>query len=259
MSQLQKRIERIQKREGPRLGFGPVRRENPPALLVGAVADGVDAGREALAASVDFVLLRAEDGPSASPLVREIAGEGACIGAWVNRLDVEGAEALRSAGCDFVVSGLATTASAAVDCERMGQVVLVDGSLEDAQLRAMAPIGLDGLLFEGEATGLSLKGQLDLVRLAVFAACPLMVTVGDGDLPVAELRALRDSGTVAIVARAGAGAERLRALSDAVRQVPPPRKSRRGGQDVAIVPSMAPGREHDHEEEPEMPDLPDDV
>ena len=96
---------------------------------------------------------------------------------------------------------------------------------------------------------MTLGQQLGLVRLASFASTGLIVTVEVG-ASVGELRVLRDSGTVAVAAPAGTSAEGIKTLSDTLKAVPAPRKNKREGSDIALVPAAKNGDEgEEHEEE----------
>jgi hypothetical protein len=245
MSELQKRIARVVRHEGNSFGFGARQREQPRALVLAALAANAKAAKAALDGGADAVIVRAEDATTAAAALQGL--QKACAGAWLPGLDAAGAEALAAAGCDFVVSPLETTAAAAVNTDRMGHIVLAPASLSEAVLRALPPLGLDGLLVEAPTDALTLAGQLELVRLASFSGCPLLVMVQPG-VEAASLRVLRDSGVVAVIAPADAKAGDLAALNEALRALPPRR--RRDTRDIALVPSVA-GHHHEDGEEDE--------
>ena len=251
MSQLQKSISRIQRREGPRIGFGAVSREKPKAMLMGVVVTSGSSAKAALDAGADLALLKANDPAAAAGQLKDV-GSGQCAGVILPSLDDAGAETLRKAGCDFVVTTLAGAVATAVDPEQMGHVVAVVDTIEDTTLRALGPLGLDGLYIEHAANTMSLAGQLELVRLSSFAGSPLIAAIG-GNPTVGELRVLRDSGVAVVVAPEGTTVERLNALADLLKAVPPPRKPRREGGEIALVPSVV-GVEAEEEEEEEGDD-----
>lgn len=249
MSQLQKRIHKIQRREGPGIGFGRVTREQPRAMALIATARNAAEAQAALDAGADAVLLDAGGVSSAAAAMKDVASDKLAIGAGLAALSESDAETLRGAICDFVVSPLETTDSAAVDTEKMGQVVVATLDMDDNTLRALGPLGLDGLFVQRDPGPMTLAQQLGLVRLASFASTGLIVTVDPG-ANVGELRVLRDSGTLAVVAPAGASAEALKALGETLRSVPSPKKGKREGNDIAIVPaSKAAHDDHEGEEE----------
>jgi 2-keto-3-deoxy-6-phosphogluconate aldolase len=248
MSQLQKIIARIQRREGPAIGFGRVSREKPRAMaLVATVRSSADA-RAALDAGADAVLFVAGSASLAVEQLREVAGPKVAAGVSLPVLSVADAELLRNAGCDFVVSPLETTDSAAVDVEKMGHLVAASESIEDNTLRALGPLGLDGLFVKRTHGPMKLSEQLGLVRLSSFSATGLVVTVDLAASP-ADLRVLRDSGVVAIVAPEGATAADIASLDERLRAVPAPRKPRSDSTQVALVPSLVGGHDHDEEDD----------
>ena len=252
MSQLQKRIQRLQRREGPSIGFGRVTREQPRAMALVATARNAAEVQAALDAGADAVLVDAGSVSGAAAAMKDIASDKVAVGAGLAGLSEADAELLRNAHCDFVVSPLETTDSAAVDTEKMGQVVVATLDMEDNTLRALGPLGLDGLFVQRSAGAMTLAQQLGLVRLASFASTGLLVTV-EPSAGVGELRVLRDSGALAVVAPAGASAEALKTLGETLKAVPAPKKGKREGNDIAIVPASKAGNveEEGGEEEDE--------
>lgn len=248
MSQLQKIIARIQRREGPAIGFGRVPREQPRAMALLATVRDAAAARAALDAGADAVLFLAGSAALAADQLRGVAGPKVAAGVSLPVLSVADAEKLREAGCDFVVSPLETTDSAAVDVEKMGHLVVASESIEDNALRALGPLGLDGLFVQRAHGPMKLSEQLGLVRLASFSNTGLVVTV-DLASSAADLRVLRDSGAVAIVAPEGASAADIASLNERLRAVPAPRKARSDSNQVALVPSLIGGHDHDEEDD----------
>lgn len=253
MSQLQKAITRIQRREGTRIGFGAAAREQPRAMLAGALASDAAAVKALLDAGADVVVVQAADAGAAARVIEGAARKDAAIGATLASLDEPGAVALKAAGCDFVISPLDRTAAVAFDTDRLGHVIVVDGSEEDSTLRALGPLGLDAVFATAPGAGMSVADQLGLVRLSSFSGTPLLVAVS-ADATAAQLRVLRDSGGVAAIAPAGTSATEMAALVAALKAVPPPRKGRREN-DIALVPAM--GR-HVAEDDGEEDDDDDD-
>ncbi|MGE0600452.1 MAG: hypothetical protein AB7J35_14980 [Dehalococcoidia bacterium] len=248
MSQLQKRIQRLQRRDGPAIGFGRVTREQPRAMALIATARSASEAKAAIDAEVDAVLIEAGDASSAAKAMDGVASEKLAVGALLASLNEADAEALRNAKCDFVISPLETTDSAAVDTEKMGQAIRASQEMEDNTLRAIGPLGFDGLFVQRSPGAMTLGQQLGLVRLASFASTGLIVTV-DADASVGELRVLRDSGTLAVVAPVGTSADGLKKLSETLKAVPAPKKGKREGNDIALVPSSHAASEDEGEEE----------
>lgn len=248
MSQLKKMIARLGRPQNSGIGFGPVNREKPKALLLAALAPDAGAARGLLNAGADVAIACATDSQGVRSVIEGLSGGKATAGAWVSAIDAAGAEALRSAGCDFVISTIEGTAAAAVDPDRMGVVVAVEGGLDDSTLRAMAPLGLDGLFVERSPGNMNLAAQLELVRLATLSGTPLLVTASAA-ITVDELRVLRDSGVAAIVLPENVTPADITAVTERLRAVPA-RKPKREGQEIALVPSVAAGIEdHEHEED----------
>jgi len=250
VSKLQKAIQRIQSGEGRRLGFGITAAEKPRAMLLGATVRKASDVKAAVDAGVDFGLVQAARASEAAAIVKECPAGKIPVGAWVTELDVAGAEQLAEADCDFVACTLEGTAAAAVDTERMGQVLAITGEIDDTRLRALGPLGLDGLFVKRPAGSMTLIQQTDLVRLASLAGTPLLVS-SDAAATVADLRVLRDSGAAAVVALEGTSATELKALGDLLRNVPPKAKAQ-AGREMPLVPSVAAPHEHEDDEFPEI-------
>ncbi len=233
MSELAKRIGRIQRREvSGGMGFGATRREQPRAMLLAVTVATSAEAKTAVASGADIAILT---GPGAAAAIKGL--DKVCAGAQLDTLDEAAAAALRQAGCDFVISPLETTASAAVDTDAMGQVVAIADSISDATLRALGPLGLDALFVPTDHGTTTLAAQLELVRFASLSGLPLAVPIAPG-AAVPQLRVLRDSGVAMVIAAAGANAEQIKALVDSLKAVPAPKKGSKGG-DMAIVPSIA--------------------
>jgi 2-keto-3-deoxy-L-rhamnonate aldolase RhmA len=244
MSQLQKKITRVQRREGASMGFGAAARHEPRAMLLAALAADAGTAKAAIEAGADVVVLRG-DAAAQTKTIEALVADKVTVGVWTDALDEKGAETLAKAGCDFVISPLDATASAAVDTERMGQLVIASESMDDTTLRSLGPLGLDGLFVERAGGAMTLGQQLALVRISSFASSQLMATVATAATS-AELRVLRDSGVATVVTPAGATAAEIKALVEALKAVPAPRRARDGAREIALVPSVAAGQ---HEEE----------
>lgn len=251
MSEFQKRVARILRREGPAIGFGARVRETPKAMLLAAITRDEAAARSAIEAGADAVIFR--DGTTAAvPTIKALKADRILAGAWVDALDEKTAASLAEAGCEFIVSTLDATESTAVDSERMGQLLVADPSFDDTTLRSLGPLGLEGLVVELTGGAMKLKDQLALVRLATFSATQLVVVV-DPAVTVADLRVLRDSGAAAIIARAGSTPDQVKALDQALRAVPPPKKGKEG-REIALVPSVAAAPSAEEDDEDDEPD-----
>ncbi|MBI2765967.1 MAG: hypothetical protein HYX53_08670 [Chloroflexi bacterium] len=246
MSELQKKIGRIQRRETTGgFGFGAAARPKPRAMLLGVlVADGA-AAKAAIAAGADVAIIDAASAAAAVKALKPLDGAKATAGARLPSLDEPGAAALREAGCDFVVCTLDGTASSAVDTDRMGHVVVADSAMDDTTLRALGPLGLDALFVQSAGGDMTLANQLQLVRIASFASTPLLVTI-PADTAVSALRVLRDSGAAMVVALTGTTAGQIATLGEALQAVPPSKRAGRDGREMAMVPAAASAGDHEH-------------
>jgi hypothetical protein len=251
VSELQKKIQRARRREGTGgMGFGAMKRELPRAMVLCALVSDGKGATAALEAGADVVIVDAASAADAAAAIKGLAKGQA--GARLAAYDDDGAAALREAGCDFVISPLETTAATAVDTDQTGQVIEATTELSENTLRALAPLGLDGLYVARPEGELTLAAQLELVRLSSLGGAPLLAAI-DATSSVAELRVLRDSGAGAVVAPAGATPDQLRELGELLRQVPVQGKSGERST-VAIIPSMGKGHAADDDEEDDADD-----
>jgi len=247
MSQLQRKIARIGRREGPGIGFASAKREHPRAMLLAVIATDASAAKQALDAGADLVIARGADAGKAKSLANAVAGKENTVGAWVTELDEAGAAALLEAGCDFVIGTLQGIASGAVDTEKMGLALEVTTDIPDTTLRALPSLGLDGLFFQGTSGPMRLADQLEMIRLASFSGSQLLVTVAP-ETTATEFRVLRDSGVAVAVAPEGTTAGQVSTLLERLAEVPI-RKLRREGADIALVPAVASRPEHNHDDD----------
>jgi hypothetical protein len=247
MSQLQKKIARIGRSDGPGIGFASAKREKPKAMLLAVLATDAEAAKKALGAGADVLIACGPDGAKTKALIRAMGGNDNTVGAWVSGLDESGAAALQEAGCDFVISTLEATAAGAVDPEKMGLVLVVTTDIQDTILRSLSPFNLEALFFERTQGAMSLADQVELFRFASLSGSQLLVTVAT-DVSATELRVLRDSGVAVVVAPEGSTAEQVTSLAQRLQEIPV-KKIRRDGGDIALVPSAATRREHDHDDD----------
>lgn len=248
MSKLQKRIDKLQRSEGGRLGFGQMVREKPRAMLLGALASDAAGAQAAVSAGVDVVVLKAGSANDASTAAKSLETEAA-IGAWLNQLSVSEGVSLRDAGCDFVVCSAGGVAAAAIESDKLGLVLELADDVEDSELRILGPLGLEGLLVTFSISGpMSVADQLRLVRLAGMSGSPLLVVV-DAVPPAGDLRVIRDSGGAAVILPASTSPQGFAEASAALQAIPP-RRTRKDSSDLAIVPSGGSGNhEHEHEDD----------
>jgi 2-methylisocitrate lyase-like PEP mutase family enzyme len=244
LSQLRKVIERSQRGEGTRMGFGAVVREKPRAMALGVLARDGDGAKAAIEAGADFVVFRAQDTAGALEALKTTGETKAPLGVWLSQFGTEDTAKLASAGADFVASPLDGTVAEAVDPDQMGQVLAITGEMEEAILRSLGSLGLDGLFVKRPAGQMTLQQQVELARLATLSGVPLLVSTAD-DVSAGELRVLRDAGAVAIVASDGSTQDEIRALNERLREVPA-RRSRSNNRETPMLPTAA-SREHEHD------------
>ncbi len=250
MTQLQKAIAKIQKRDAPGIGFAPVRRDPPKTLLLAAEVADAAAATAALDAGADFFIVT---GVGAADAIKA-SGRADRGGARLDSLDEATTDALKAAGALFVVCAPANTKASAVDTDNLGFIAVVDLDLDEQTLKALAGLGLDALAIPATTVPETLADQLAIVRLAQLGGAPVIAPVTAG-ATAAQLRVLRDSG-VGLVVVAGASAPEITTLVAAIKALPPRKKGNdHEGRDVAIVPSARSGKgdeeEHDHEDDGE--------
>lgn len=243
MSQLRRVIERSQRGEVSHLGFGAARREKPRGMALGVIVRDEKATREALDAGVDLVVIRPKDVNAATKVIRAVGETKTPLGVWLSDITADDTARLKEAGADFVASSLDGTIAEAVDTEELGHVLAVTGEIEEATLRALGALRLDGMFVKRPGGEMTLQNQVELARLSALSGLQLLVS-SPADASAGELRVLRDSGAVAIIAADGSTADELRSLSERLRSLPPRGRSR--SNDFPLIPSAAPAQ-HDHE------------
>jgi hypothetical protein len=252
MSNLKKAIERSGRREGGQMGFAHVSQAKRKAMLLAAIVEDGAAVTAAAEAGADVALISANDATGAVRELGKASGVKIPVGALLPSLDKAGADALADAKCDFVMSPLGTTRAGALEPGRMGHVISLGETIDDASLRALGPLGLDAIAVPGRDSALFLEDQLGFVRVAQLSATPLLVRLA-AEPDAAELRALRDSGAAIVVAKPGTNAAGLRRLAELLREVPEPRRREGRGPEVALLPALL-GGGHDHDDEDDEPD-----
>lgn len=247
MSQLQKVIERVQRGEGPRIGFGTLTREKPRAMALGALCQDGDSAKAAIEAGADFVVFRAQDTRGAVEAIKATGEVKAPLGAWLSEVRADDADALAEAGADFVASPLEGTGAEAVDTERLGHILAVTNDLEEGLLRSLGPLGLDGMFVKRPDGEMTLQQQVEMTRLSALSGMSLLVST-PADISTGALRVLRDSGTVAVVAAEGAAPDDIKGLNERLRSIPVRRSRGRQGE-TPFIPSVRQEEEHEHDHE----------
>lgn len=252
MSKLVKAIERLRRPEGRPVGFVAAPRERPKAMLLGVLARDPAQFATAVEAGADLVIVHAADPSAFVDLVGKHREENVPIGVWLSRVDEAVASSLVAAGWDFVVSTLEGTQAGVIDPEKLGHVValLETHEVPDAVLRSLGPLEVDAVLVRRSAGEFTLRHEAELVRLTTLSGAPLLVVVGNEPTP-AEVRALRDCGSAAVILPEGSSSEQIAAGQALLRSVGPRKRSRREGAEIALVPSLAALHLHEDEEEEE--------
>jgi hypothetical protein len=231
MTRLRNLLERIESGSGPSLGFGSVQSGRLPGMALIARCSGDIEAALASAAGVADAVVIASPGltPDALPeLEHGVWGMGGVP------LEPEGIRNWQSAGADFTVSPLAGALVDAIDLAepQMTHGARIPDDVDEHLWRILAGTPLDFLVLDKSAmTGPWTLADLGQVADAARRTDKYQV-VRVGVRPSAnELLALRQAGTVAIVAEANdLGAEGLAGLKADLMALPRVQPaSRRGG------------------------------
>jgi len=252
VSKLQKAIDRLRRPEGRPVGFVATPRERPKAMLLGTLVRDPSQLRPAIEAGADLVIAHAAEPDGFEAALAAYRDDKVPIGIWLPHVDEPLANALAAAGWDFVVSTLEGTRAGAIDPDKLGHVAafLDTEQVPDAVLRALGPLEVDAVLVKRTAGDFTLRQEAELVRVTTLSGAPLLVVVGH-EPSAAEIRALRDCGSAAVILPEGATAEQIASGQALLRAVGPRKRSRREGAEIALVPSLASLHLHEEEEEEE--------
>ena len=209
------------------MGFGAVRAEPRPTMLVGYFGPQGDVAR-AQEAGADFVLVDGRDGSVDVTKARSAAGD-LPLGAWVTAQDSAAARALREGGLDFLVVAEDSPAASLLD-DDLGYVLALPLQPEEALLRSLEPLSLEALLLHNIPSPLTVAGELELSRTGGVARRPLICETASG-ASADDLQCLRAAGVVAVMTDAGGVAQ----LKETVKSLPQ-RKARREERAVVSLP-----------------------
>jgi len=258
MSKLADRIRLALRTEQPPMGFAAASaRAARPSLLVGVVVSSLSAERAGEAASrgADTCLFAASD-PKEGELQEALTALGDTpAGLLPRQTDRSSLDRLAEAGLDYLAFTLETPAAALLH-PQLGRVLVLEGELSDALLRTLDPMPVDAIYLRSWKGPLTVRGHMELQRIAGFSRKPLMIPV-PAQVDGPELEALREAGVV-ILAVDGDRRENLEALP-ALRQAVsslPARRRRREERPEAILPPPQPVAVAATEEEPEEEDEP---
>ena len=258
MSKLGDKIRKARRLELGAIGFGAMvaRRQTPSMLLiVHGPASGMRPSGDLAGRGVDAVLLsfsnpQAEMGQVAK-WVKE-AGDVPC-GAQVTAASGRTVADLKEAGADFLAFDAEATSAETLLQTEIGYVCALSGEPTDSFLRAMDAFPLDGLWLYDWQGPLTVRRQMELLRLHLLSRTPLFVPARP-DIAPAELECLRDAGVVAVALNGAEDStwQRLGDLRQAIDGLPP-RAHRRGERPEAVLPlgREVASLEEDEEEEGE--------
>jgi hypothetical protein len=224
------------------MGFGAVKSESRPTMLVGYFGPEADVAK-AKDAGADFILVDARNGSVDVGKARSAAGD-LPLGAWVAAQDSAAAKALREDGLDFLVVAEDSPAASLLD-DDLGYVLALPSQPEEIFLRSLEPLSLEALLLHNIPSPLTVAGELELSRTSSLARRPMIcetaATASEDDL-----RCLRAAGVVGVMTDvAGLGQ-----LKGAVKALPQ-RKARREERAVVSLPRGQAAAEDDDDDDGE--------
>ncbi len=229
------RLDEIQEGAPPRMGFGAARAAKMPGL---ALVISADSGKDEVAAagklSPDAVIISGST-PAQGPEISE-AASGVSWGIRAAGLTASDAESWRDVGADLLVFSLAGTSLGAVASKDAARVLAVDPGAPPEELRDVNPLPVDAVLVSmpGDPAGWTLGDLAALARVSGRIGKRLLAEISgapDGD----TLDALRNAGVAGLVIGLSAGAETIRALKEALLNMPRPGADRRSRSN-AILP-----------------------
>jgi hypothetical protein len=226
------------------MGFGrrAESRKKARLVLVAALDSSPAEGLEDILGAADAVLLPLDSDPVV--LVRlSKAANGVPCGRWLSEKAAPALAALAQNGGDFVVFRAENTGLGLLQYEKLGKILEVDARIEDALLRTVGSLPVDGIFIRYEGNSLSYLTWRDLMvyrHFAEFTGKPVMIVV-TAPLTEKELLVLWESGVDALVVSAGPGAagDLLKKLREAIGKIVFPAE-RRPSKREAVVPAYRP-------------------
>jgi hypothetical protein len=221
------------------IGFGAVatKARAPQMLLLAALPKAsADLVPQLATARADGVML------SAAPESKFIAAakeKGLAWGVHASATSASEAQALKGAGCDFVVYGVESPASL-FDETGIGQVLEIDAGIEAtlaAGLERLVPSAI--YLPLDDTPFVSVRRVLQCQRLARMSRKPLLAQVHPS-VSGSELAALCDAGVAGIVveARGAEGGATLTRLHEAIAALPPRGTRAQAPKTQAVLPRL---------------------
>jgi len=240
MSKLRDRLRETSRRQASGFGFTATRtaeRSVRQVLVIAEVRDAAAAGT-AVEAGAD-VLLHAGAAESLTEVVA--AAGGRLVGRLVEAATAADTAAAQEAGAQFLAFDDRRTEAAALLDQRIGYVALL-GQEEDADLRLLRPLDLDGAVVASPSARLTVRDQLRLRRTADLVRKPLFARLSTA-VDAATLEVWRDAGVVAVVVSDPALVSEVARAADAV---PRPRESTERRE--VVVPSVQVPADEDDED-----------
>jgi len=229
MSKLADKLRKALRLEAAPIGFRAAARERNLSLLLVVRLGNPDAKKAAVAVErgADSILVAlASPGVADVGGVVEAAGDLPC-GVLSEGLDGDAVARLTAAGVDYFAFAAESTPGPALLEEKAGYVLMLEGELSDTYLRSADLLPLDAVFVPRGEGSLTVRGLMELRRIAVLTRKPIMVTAP----PIAtgaELECLRDSGVSLLVVDGDepAAMESIPSLRQKIEALPAPRRRR---------------------------------
>jgi hypothetical protein len=216
MSRLSERLGKVRKASGA-IGFGfGSGRVDARRMLVVPVLDGVpsDDAAAQLRERADGVILQyiPGDGEAAFKAVEQ-AFPGMPVGLRLAGPDVD--ERLLGLALDFVMCGVDAPLGL-LALTSTGLYVECDAGVESSRLRALADLGVEGIVLTSESLNLlSLSAAVECRRVRAMTGCPVLVKMLMPPSPE-QITGLWKAGVDGVVTEAGGGNALLEAVRSAI-------------------------------------------
>lgn len=230
MSKLRDRLRETSRRQANGFGFTAARTAERAVRQVLVIAEVQDASAAAAAieAGADILL---HTGALESLAEVISASSGHVVGRLAEAATAADTQAAQEAGAHFIAFDDRRSEARALLDQRIGYVALL-GQEEDAELRLLRPLDLDGAIVAAPAGQLTVRDQLRLRRTADLVRKPLFARVGHA-VDAAALEVWRDAGVAAVVVSDPALVAEVAKAADTV---PRPRESSERRE--VVVPSV---------------------
>ena len=236
MSRLADTLSRLGQTDPARIGFGQQqsRSKTPLILLAGKISRGEAPGE--VAGALDLVVFEVDGAVLPKP-------PDDWKGAWgvsLARADTETLDALKEAGCQFVLISAETAGSVVLRDDGMDRGIAVSGELTDRRARAIEDMPFEFIVIQHDA-GSSIETVAGVIALQeTVSLFNMHVFLEVSKLPSSDtLEALRDLPVSAVLFDAdGADVKELAQLRDAIAKLE--QREDRGKR----VPTLPMTREH---------------